>query len=361
MRNCKIIAVIACALCLLCIMTACTATPAPPASTKPAQTEEPGAEPLLLAAENVDGWLKDIVDAYNATGPEREVELVKCGDLTTFVNSLEDGGSADMYFVELDGSYGESSNGLWEHSADLSGYLDGSGAELVPGLRGALEYGGELRYLPFDFTLFTFFAQLSELPASMPEAAAAAESSGTPLFTGYYDRANLRQLLTPFLAAGYEDEELRQQLDDAIEAHPEEGDPEVEDGLFWLAFIRNDTDFAQGAREHEYENDGTEYVYGLPGASTAAFFVPHFAFGIFEGCSDPDAAWDFLKLLYSDENQARAPEFPASADAFDSYMEDMVSSGAASEHIAEKVREVVDNTNAATGLQLYPRVLDMAA
>ena len=63
------------------------------------------------------------------------------------------------------------------------------------------------------------------------------------------------------------------------------------------------------------------WAAGLPGAETAGIYVPKHVFGIFEGCSDADAAWAFLEGFLSDALQEKRPLPSRAESAFESRLE----------------------------------------
>lgn len=337
------------------MMTACAA-PQPPA---PSEEAAGGTEPLVLAVTEKPLWLSLAVEEYNAAEPERQIELAVYESSSHLLAGLERGEACDMYFVELaDSAYGLTTSGLWERSADLSERLDSTGTKLAYGLREALEYEGELRLLPFDFTLFSFAAQLDSMPASVQEAQQLAASRGATLFPETRDRANLAVLLEPFLleSAAEGDTAQLQALAAAVEEH--QGSMTAPAGgteyLFEICFLRDYFNFGLDVYERDYEDTGREFVVGIPGTDTAAFYTPGHVFGIIESCSEPDAAWDFLKLLCSDETQALADEFPASQTAFDEYIAEKLNGRTVTEHAAELLTAVLENTTAASpGMKLH--------
>ena len=151
-----------------------------------------GAEPegLVLAAD--EAWARSAAEEYAAENPGVKIEIISCRTATELVSALGRGEAVDMYLVQLDDPFtGDVTEEMWGLSADLEARFAELGTELVGGLEGAMEYGGELRLLPLDFTLYTFISPLGEMPASLPEAEALAEGAGTPLFAPYRDRENL--------------------------------------------------------------------------------------------------------------------------------------------------------------------------
>ena len=89
------------------------------------------------------------------------------------------------------------------------------------------------------------------------------------------------------------------------------------------------------------------WAAGLPGAETAGIYVPKHVFGIFEGCSDADAAWAFLEGFLSDALQENARSLPAAESAFESRLEH--ASRFVSPEAVETARGLVENSRLAAG------------
>ena len=105
-----------------------------------------------------------------------------------------------MYLVQLDDPFtGDVTEEMWGLSADLKARFAELGTELVGGLEGAMEYGGELRLLPLDFTLYTFISPLGGNARLAPGGGGPRGGAGRPLFAPYRDRENLTAWLLPYL------------------------------------------------------------------------------------------------------------------------------------------------------------------
>ena len=128
------------------------------------------------------------------------------------------------------------------------------------------------------------------------------------------------------------DETARGEILDAVSAH-----------------VMGDTN---GAYNFYAADGGAEFSFatgagaiGVPGSGTTAYYAPETVFGVFEGCEDVGAAWDFLRLLYSDEIQAKTSGLPVTASALDAYIDEELD-----EESAPAFRELLENTRAAVGV-----------
>ncbi len=329
----------------------------PAAAVNLLSNEDTDTEHLVLMTTKAEPWLSDAVESYNSNSQGRHIELVECDTISQLYQYTKSGVRADLYFIELNDDFsGSLSEKIWESSIDLSAYYEALDVELVNGLYSALSYEGEIRYLPFDFEIFTFAARLDEMPESMAEAESLAEQRQVSLFPGFWNADSLRYWVSPFTAAGYDDEEKRQELLDAVSAHDGQELSENVSGntLFWIVNISNDNEFGLAAYEYTRKYNGEEYVLGLPGAETAGIYVPQYVFGILTGCDDTNAAWDFLKQLYSGEYQSKANALPACADAFNVFVDGKVESGCENSYTADILRTVVERTNTAVGMKTRP-------
>ena len=311
---------------VLCLFaTACGTATGP--ETTPAETAP--AETLVMASVGTGKWLSSAVENYNASDPERGVDLVRFSSEDELFRALDEGFDADMYYLGSPGNRtGEATKLLWDLSADLSGQLD---VELAPNLAEALMKDGELRCLPFDMRIEGLRWTLSdELPGSMAEAASLASEQGMSLFSGAMTQYGAVTKLFPYLNAC--DAEARSEILDAVSAHVM-GDT---NGAYNLYAIDGGAAFSfdTGAR-----------AIGVPGSSTAAYYAPETVFGVFEDCEDVDAAWYFLRLLYSDEIQAKTSSLPVTASALDAYIDESLD-----EESAAALRELLENTRAAVGV-----------
>ena len=311
---------------VLCLFaTACGTATGP--ETTPAETAP--AETLVMASVGAGKWLSSAVEDYNAAGTEKFVELVRFASEDELFRALDEGFDADMYYLGSPGNRtGEATKLLWDLSADLSGQLD---VELAPNLAEALMKDGELRCLPFDMRSEGLRWTLSdELPGSMAEAASLASKQSMSLFSGAMTQYGAVQRLFPYLNAC--DEAARGEILDAVSAH-----------------VMGDTN---GAYNFYAADGGAEFSFdtgagaiGVPGSGTTAYYAPETVFGVFEGCEDVGAAWDFLRLLYSDEIQAKTSSLPVTASALDAYIDEELD-----EESAPAFRELLENTRAAVGV-----------
>ena len=311
-------------------------------------------DPLIFVTDQKEAWLTEAVEAYNSLSPERDIELVKFNSRRDISQAIRDGLEADLYFIELaDNFRGDLSSEIWNASIDLNSQFDDSGIELVHGLEDALSYQNELHYLPFDFVLLSFVASFPVMPSSISEAELIAIQTSASLFPTFWSSHNLIEWLIPFVDKGYSDTRSRDELIEAAKNHS--GTDTAEnmsyDTLFWIVELGNENDFGLTGYEFTRKYNNQEYVIGLPGANTSAIYIPNCVFGIFEECDDVNAAWSFLKTLYSEEFQSRSQAIPACQDSFDSYIKRMVDTCWASDYTAGVLQNVVNNSNAAIGVK----------
>ena len=307
-----------------------------------------GAEPegLVLAAD--EAWARSAAEEYAAENPGVKIEIISCRTATELVSALGRGEAVDMYLVQLDDPFtGDVTEEMWGLSADLKARFAELGTELVGGLEGAMEYGGELRLLPLDFTLYTFISPLGEMPASLPEAEALAEGAGTPLFAPYRDRENLTAWLLPYLIDSVSSGDTAQyrELARLLENHEGELAP-AEEGecLFDMRFLNASASFALPAYA-----EGC--VFGIPGSDARAFYSPNLVFGIVSGSEKADAAWDFLKTFYDGYSpDGDAGAFPAVKAEFDRLIGERLGEGAPPEAAAAAAALAYEADAAAPGM-----------
>ena len=147
----------------------------------------------------------------------------------------------------------------------------------------------------------------------MAEAASLASEQGMSLFSGSMTQYGAVTKLFPYLNAC--DETARSEILDAVSAH-----------------VMGDTN---GAYNFYAADGGAEFSFdtgagaiGVPGSGTTAYYAPETVFGVFEGCEDVGAAWDFL-----------------TASALDAYIDEELDEGS-----APAFRELLENTRAAVGV-----------
>lgn len=310
----------------LCLFATACGTATEPETTP---TETAPAETMVMASVGTDNWLSNAVEDYNAAGTEKFVELVRFTSEDELLRALDEGLDADMYYLGSPVTLtGEATMLLWNLSADLSGHLD---TELAPNLAEALMKDGELRYLPFDMRIEGLRWTLSdELPGSMAEAASLASEQGMSLFSGSLTQYGVVTKLFPYLNAC--SEAARGEILDAVSAHVMGNT----NGAYNLFAIDGRAGFSF---------DTTAGAIGVPGSNTAAYYAPEAVFGVFDSCEDVDAAWAFLKLLYSDELQSNAGGLPVTASALDAYIDERLDTES-----AQAFRELLENTRAAVGV-----------
>ncbi len=315
-------------------------------SASPAQTPEPTPEPeantLVLGVRrqgtsvlNVRGLVED----YNNAGRGMKVELVYFDNATQILDAIEDGTQVDMYLLDepfgvISGPIGE----YWDASLDLTGYLD---TELAPNLAEALSHDGELRYLPFDFSIRALHWSLDGEPASFTQAAQMASNAGTTLFAPWRSRDGIVEYqLYPYLCSA--DDDVRSEVLGVVHTLEPDRDNTSNDSAYldiWL----------DGGQEFNLRGyDGSEYSVGIPGASTLGIYEPKVVFGIFANCERPDEAWDFLSTLYSSDRQRQTDWLPATAAALEDRLVQMAKYS--SEEEADIAREIIAGTNLAVGM-----------
>ena len=310
---------------------------------------EPESNGMVLAVTENLPWLKSAVSVYNESSGENHINVVQYASSSELLASIENDG-IDMYFVLLDDTFtGDGAAQFFDVSTDLSGYLENSDVNLISGIESAFEYDGETRLLPFDFTLFSFASRLSELPSSLDTAKAIAVEEGLSIFPRARTKDNLTDWLLPFLMESYyEGNNIQfQAIADAVKEHEENMDSAADDysdALFDICYIVNSAQLGIDRYELAYRSEGIDYVIGLPGASTAAFYVPHHVFGIIDGSANATSAWSFLQQLYTDELQSNADEFPASQPAFEKYISKLNENDSANEPLTARLSDLVENT-----------------
>ena len=332
---------------ILAFMTGCGE--APPESAPPESEEAAGAEALVFAVAGPDKWIARAAEDYNAAGPEKPVELLRFQSAAELMSAVDGGLEADMYFAALDGlslpEYaGSPAARLWEASADLSGRLD---IPLAGNLAEAMSCEGELRCLPFDFEVEGVAWTLGEaLPGSMAEAEALAAGAGATLFYPLWNCDSLAGgWLYPYLCSA--DEAARGDILASVLAHEQDDEP-APDARFAFNLVRLDGDEnGELGLGNLVFNCADGWAAGLPGAETAGIYVPKHVFGIFEGCSDADAAWAFLEGFLSDALQENARSLPAAESAFESRLEH--ASRFVSPEAVETARGLVENSRLAAG------------
>ena len=332
----RFIAVCALAAVFCVLVTACGDEP-------PAETPEQEADSLVLAASDAGRWLSLAVEEYNESGPERPIELVSFSDSWRLKEALNDGLKADMYFTET-GRYFQSE--LWDESADLAPYLEGSGIELAAGLAEAMALSGELRYLPWDFTVNVMTSPLESVPASIDEAERLAAADGKALYPGSTTQGYLAVMLAPYIrTAGAEAEA------DILESI-EEFETDLKNpaqGIFRMSVIDSEPGLGLDYEEYERANGGS-YSVGFPGSATMGEFVPEHVFGVLESCDDVEAAWSFLRLLCSEENQSFARSFPAMSASLSERFDELAARPSTGTHALEMARFILANTTTAVSV-----------
>lgn len=326
----------------------CAAVSACGTQPQTAVSDTPEESALVLGVSGEEsGWLKDAVEANNADNSRRKIEMVKFEHVEQLLRAVDDGTQVDMYFISMSQSYIEDTvRELWERSVDLLPRLE---CELAPNLAEALTRSGELRYLPYDFTIDAMQGYFDEMPENMAEAQTLADASGESLFYRGWGRSDLfGHWLYPYLCAA--DEAAREDILGAISAQDENT---REGSMYRPVTFTSDVDFGcLDTLEYRLEAGEGGYVIGVPGSDTAGVYMPMRAFGIMSGCTDVDAAWAFLSQSYSAEAQARAEFFPAELTALNARIDELAEKGTTHEHAVAVFRDVLERTTAAAGVNM---------
>ena len=283
--------------------------------------------------------VRGVVEDYNDTNPAKTVELVYFDHPNQLLDAIDEGTQVDMYL--LDEPFGVISSPIgeyWDASLDLTDYLD---TELAPNLAEALSHDGELRYLPFDFSVHALHWSLDGEPESFTQAAQLAANAGTTLFSPWRSRdAIVEYQLYSYLCSA--DEAVRSEVLGVV--HTLEPDTSnTSNGSAYLDIWLNGRP-GFGLRGY----DGSDYSVGIPGATTLGIYEPKMVFGIFSACDDPDTAWDFLSTLYSADNQMQTGWLPATAAALEARL--IQTAKYSSEDEADIAREIINGTTLAVGL-----------
>lgn len=247
--------------------------------------------------------LRALVDEYNASDPARPVELVYFDSTDQMLSAMGSGTDVDMYFT---GSYTAQ---LAERSADLSAYLD---TELAPNLQAALTGEDGLRALPFDFRINLLVRTVPGEAESLSGVAELARENNLQLMHGAIPTDSVKSYFEPYILAA--DEEVRADMLSVLENYASDKDDDTY--AMRPAWLSRGTNF--GLTGSDYEET---YIPGVPGVDTLGEYQLENVFGIFESCSDKDAAWDFLSRLYGEEAQSGTENMPATLSALTAYIE----------------------------------------
>lgn len=298
-------ALLALALCFA--VTGCGVDVTPAAS--PSDSGQDGAEanPLVfgVSRQMLTGSLslRALVDEYNASDPARPVELVYFDSVHQMLAAMDSGTDVDMYFTR-----GYTAQ-LAERSADLSAYLD---TELAPNLAPALTGEDGLRALPFDFRINLLVRTVPGEVDSLSGVAELARENNVQLMYGAIPTDTVKSYFEPYILAA--DEEARADMLSVVENYV--SDPDNDTCAMRPVCLSRGTNF--GLTGSDYEET---YIPGVPGVDTLGEYQLENVFGIFESCSDKDAAWDFLSRLYGDEAQSGTENMPATLSALTAYIE----------------------------------------
>lgn len=329
---------------VLCLTaTGCSGEVSP--TQTPESTPEQEANTLVLGVCRQSASalsFRGVVEDYNDTNPAKTVELVYFDHPNQLLDAIDEGTHVDMYL--LDEPFGVISSPIgeyWDASLDLTDYLD---TELAPNLAETLSHDGELRYLPFDFSVRALHWSLDGEPASFTQAAQLAANAGTTLFSPWRSRdAIVEYQLYSYLCSA--DEAVRSEVLGVV--HTLEPDTSnTSNGSAYLDIWLNGH---PGFGLRGYDGyDGSDYSVGIPGATTLGIYEPKMVFGIFSACDDPDTAWDFLSTLYSADNQMQTGWLPATAAALEARL--IQTAKYSSEDEADIAREIINGTTLAVSL-----------
>lgn len=326
----------------------CAAVSACGTEPQTAVSDTPEESALVLGVSGEEsGWLKDAVEANNADNSRRKIEMVEFEHVEQLLRAVDDGTQVDMYFISMSQSYIEDTvRELWERSVDLLPRLE---CELAPNLAEALTHSGELRYLPYDFTIDAMQGYFDEMPENMAEAQTLADASGESLFYRGWGRSDLfGHWLYPYLCAA--DEAAREDILGAISAQDENT---REGSMYRPVTFTSDVDFGcLSVLEYRLEAGEGGYVIGVPGSGTAGVYMPMRVFGIMSGCTDVDSAWEFLSQSYSAEAQSSTRYFPAELTALNARIDELAEKGTTHEHAVAVFRDVLERTTAAVGVNM---------
>lgn len=328
------------ALAMVLALTGCGGEVSP--TQTPESTPEQEANTLVLGVcrQSTSALsVRGVVEDYNDTNPAKTVELVYFDYPNQILDAIDEGTQVDMYLLdELFGVISSPIGEYWDASLDLTDYLD---TELAPNLAEALSHDGELRYLPFDFSIHALHWSLDGEPASFTQAAQLAANAGTTLFSPWRSRDGIVEYqLYSYLCSA--DEAVRSEVLGVVHTLEPDRDNTSNGSAYLDVWLNGDPGF--GLRGY----DGSDYSVGIPGATTLGIYEPKMVFGIFSACDDPDAAWDFLSTLYSADNQMQTDWLPATAAALEARLIQMAKYS--SEDEADIAREIINGTTLAVSL-----------
>ena len=329
---------------VLCLTaTGCSGEVSP--TQTPESTPEPAANTLVLGVCRQSASalsFRGVVEDYNDTNPAKTVELVYFDHTNQMLDAIDEGTHVDMYL--LDEPFGVISSPIgeyWDASLDLTDYLD---TELAPNLAEALSHDGELRYLPFDFSVRALHWSLDGEPESFTQAAQMAANAGTTLFAPWRSRdAIVEYQLYSYLCSA--DDSVRSEVLGVVHTLEPDRSDTTSNSAYYDVWLNGHPGFGLSGYD---DSDGSDYSVGIPGAATLGIYEPKMVFGIFSACDDPDAAWDFLSTLYSADNQMQTGWLPATAAALEARL--IQAAKYSSEEEADIAREIINGTTLAVSL-----------
>lgn len=331
------------ALAMVLALTGCGGEVSP--TQTPESTPEQEANTLVLGVCRQSASalsFRGVVEDYNDTNPAKTVELVYFDHTNQMLDAIDEGTHVDMYL--LDEPFGVISSPIgeyWDASLDLTDYLD---TELAPNLAEALSHDGELRYLPFDFSVRALHWSLDGEPESFTQAAQMAANAGTTLFAPWRSRdAIVEYQLYSYLCSA--DEAVRSEVLGVVHTLEPDRSDTTSSSAYYDVWLNGHPGFGLSGYD---DSDGSDYSVGIPGAATLGIYEPKMVFGIFSACDDPDAAWDFLSTLYSADNQMQTGWLPATAAALEARL--IQAAKYSSEEEADIAREIINGTTLAIGL-----------
>ena len=331
------------ALAMVLALTGCGGEVSP--TQTPESTPEQEANTLVLGVcrQSTSALsFRGVVEDYNDTNPAKTVELVYFDHPNQMLDAIDEGTQVDMYL--LDEPFGVISSPIgeyWDASLDLTDYLD---TELAPNLAEALSHDGELRYLPFDFSIRALHWSLDGEPASFTQAAQLAANAGTTLFAPWRSRdAIVEYQLYSYLCSA--DEAVRSEVLGVVHTLEPDRSDTTSSSAYYDIWLNGHPGFGLSGYDG---SDGSDYSVGIPGATTLGIYEPKMVFGIFSACDDPDTAWDFLSTLYSADNQMQTGWLPATAAALEARL--IQTAKYSSEDEADIAREIINGTTLAVSL-----------
>lgn len=336
--------------------------PAPDAAT-PSPTPEPTPRPsesgLVLAVVSPDEATLELLSLCGQAG--LEVTVREYDNIGAMLADVADDFPPDMFYLPALGEYDER---IAQLCLDLTGYLESDSEysqALLPGLRQALNHGGSLPYIAYDFTMECFASSPDAGVLTVDGAMALASERGVELFPTYWNRTALTSFALPYMQAVYGGEEPSfdgGQFAALLDAIASRGD-ESGVGESLLEYMQLSPVAGVLSALDGEEGFG---LAGLPGDDSASgLFAAEHCFGILKTCSDPDGAWQYLRALLGTDAQGMSAQFPSTSVAFSARLAELVSSGGLSEAASAEIAELAANTHLLYAAEDYTGELIRAA